>query len=319
LAPYEDRPGELAKIATAPRYRLRRVTSRAEAEQAVRAALGANKRVLWVVNQVKRAHAVVVRFVTEVPADPNVTALRTADDVPVYCYHSRFRLTDRVARHKDVMRALKDTPGPALGVTTQVCEMSLDIDVDLLVTEDCPVTALVQRMGRCNRAQAPRPLGRSGDVLVYEPKEKAPYTDGDLTGLPQFLDAVQGRDLSQDDLERAMRQVDSPPSLGDSLCSFLESGPYAVGGEEDFRDSEEFNRPCLLPPDVGEYLRAGRDQQPGFVLPVPKKLGRERDDAIADHARLPGHLGVARGGHYHPAVGFCDWPVNTPLTDWRAD
>ena len=56
-------------------------------------------------------------------------------------------------RHKDLMRALKDTPGPALGVTTQVCEMSLDIDVDLLVTEDCPVTSLVQRMGRCNRAQ----------------------------------------------------------------------------------------------------------------------------------------------------------------------
>jgi hypothetical protein len=152
-------------------------------------------------------------------------------------------------------------------------------------------------------------------VLVYEPSEKAPYTDDHLTGLTAFLELVKDRDLSQDDLERAMRQVDSPPSLGDPLCSFLESGPYAVGGEEDFRDSEEFNRPCMLPDEVGEYLNAGRDQQPGFVLPVPRRHGWERNNQITDHARLPGHLGVARGGHYHAAVGFCD----RVLTEWGAE
>jgi CRISPR-associated endonuclease/helicase Cas3 len=326
LTPYEDRPGDLAKIATAPRYRLHRVGSREEAESDVRTALKANKRVLWVVNQVKRAHAVVGKFVKELPTAPNDASLTTADGVPVFCYHSRFKLTDRVARHKDLMKALKDTPGPALGVTTQVCEMSLDIDVDLLVTEDCPVTALVQRMGRCNRAQVPRALGRvedagtAGDVLVYEPKEKAPYTDEHLTGLARFLELVKDRELSQDDLERAMKDktVDPPPAPGDSLCSFLESGPYAVAGEEEFRDSEEFNRPCVLPNEIDEYLKADEDQKPGFILPVPKKFARERNDS-RDHAKLNGYLGVARDGHYHEAVGFCDWPKATPLTEWRAD
>lgn len=315
LTPYEDRPGELATIANAERYRLRRIASREAAEKDVQAALKERKRVLWVVNQVKRAHAVVARFAKGLPADTRDPTLRTADGVPVICYHSRFRLTDRVDRHKDVMNALKDNPGPALGVTTQVCEMSLDIDVDLLVTENCPVTALVQRMGRCNRAQKPRQLGSAGDVLVYDPGEKAPYTDAHLTGLAEFLARVAGRDLSQDHLEQAMRQVDSPPSLGDSLCSFLESGPYAVGGEEDFRDSEEFNRPCLLPDEVVGYLAAKRDEQPGFVVPVPKKLGRERDDQITNHAKLPGHLGIARGEHYHAAVGFCD----RTLTEWGVE
>ena len=322
LTPYEDRPGDLAKIATAKRYRLRRVGSRAEAEQAVRAALKTNKRVLWVVNQVKRAHAVVARFLTELPTEPDDATLNTAEGVSVSCYHSRFRLRDRVDRHKDLMRALKDTPGPALGVTTQVCEMSLDIDVDLLVTEDCPVTALVQRMGRCNRAQTPRPLGTAGDVLVYEPEEKAPYMkkgcSDPLSGLEAFLKLILDRDLSQDDLERAMRDksVDPPESPGDALCMFLESGPYAVGGEEDFRDSEEFNRPSLLPDDIGDYHSAARDRQLGFVLPVPKWLCRgERNNDIAAHAKLPGHLGVAPDGHYHAAVGFCD----RRLTEWRAE
>lgn len=314
--PDGELPPELREVAQRKRYRLRQVASREDAERAVRDALKANKRVLWVVNQVKRAHAVVARFVKELPTD---TTLKTADNIPVYCYHSRFRLSDRVARHKALMKALKDELGPALGVTTQVCEMSLDIDVDLLVTEDCPVTALVQRMGRCNRAQTPQPLGEAGDVLVYRPKEIAPYCEGDLTGLTAFLDAVNGKDLSQDDLEQAMRNVDSPPSLGDPLCSFLASGPYAVGGEEDFRNSEEFNRQCVLPNDITEYLRAGRDQQPGFVVPVPKKLSRGRDNTLPDHDKLPAYLGVANDAHYHPAVGFCDWLVNTPLTEWRAD
>lgn len=317
LKPYEDRPGELAKIATDDRYRLRRAESQAEAESAVRAALAKGKRVLWVVNQVKRAHAIVAKFVSKLPdAAGTLTTQIDGTPVPVICYHSRYRLDDRVARHKATMAALKDAPGPALGVTTQVCEMSLDIDVDLLVTEDCPVTALVQRMGRCNRKQQPRPLGEAGDVLVYKPADAAPYLkkagSDPLAGLEQFLEKTNGRDLSQDDLETVMRAVDVPESPGDSLSMFLESGPYALAGEEDFRDSEEFNRPCVLPGDVAAYTGGEWKKQPGLVVPVPRKKADGRSDDDPAHKKLPGHLGVARDGHYHPAVGFCD----QPLPEW---
>ncbi len=288
---YEDRPGNLATIAGGARYRLRRASSRDEADAAVREALAAGKRVLWVVNQVKRAHAVVARFAKELPTDVTDAALATADGVPVYCYHSRFKLTDRVNRHNDLMRSLKfsKTAGPALGVTTQVCEMSLDIDVDLLVTEDCPVTALVQRMGRCNRAHEPRKS--AGDVLVYKPKEDTPYNAAQLTGLPQFLDLVKDRELSQADLEDALRQMPALPSNGDPLCSFVASGPYAVAGEEEFRDSEEFNRPCVLPGDIDAYLKPDA-RKPGFVLPVPRKFADGRDNDISAHAKLDRHVGV---------------------------
>lgn len=74
-----------------------------------------------------------------------------------------------------------------------------------------------------------------------------------------------------------MKKLPPLPNLGDALCPFLTSGPYAVTGDEQFRDTEEFSRPCVLPGDVSGYLKAGT-QQPGFVLPVPKKFGRQRDD-----------------------------------------
>ncbi len=314
LKVYDDRKGELATIARAPRYKLRLVDSRDAAEAAVRDALKANKRVLWVVNQVKRAHAVVSRFVKHLPDEQ--TPLVTPEGAKVLCYHSRYKLTDRVDRHKALMRALKDEPGPALGVTTQVCEMSLDIDVDLLVTEECPVTALVQRMGRCNRAQKPRALGAAGDVFVYPPAndDRLPYTTNDLTGVEEFLRAVSDRELSQDDLEAEMRQVPCPASLGDSLCSFLASGPYALLGEEDFRDGEDFNFDCVLPGEVRAYRQAGAGR-PGYVLPVPKRFADARDAENPDHAKLDARIKVARAGHYHAAVGFCD----RPLTEWGAE
>jgi CRISPR-associated endonuclease/helicase Cas3 len=319
--PDGELPPDLKEVAERPRYRLRRVSSRKEAETAVRDALGANKRVLWVVNQVKRAHAVVAAFVPQLPAEgvPLVTEI-DGRAVPVICYHSRFKLDNRVTQHKATMKALKDSPRgePALGLTTQVCEMSLDIDVDLLVTEDCPVTALVQRMGRCNRAQTPRPLGLAGDVLVYKPDDDAPYLkksgSDPLAGLEAFLNLVDGRDLSQDDLEANLRKVDPPPTPGYALSMFLESGPYALAGEEEFRDSEEFNRPCVLPGEVDKYNRAKRSDQPGFVVPVPWKHAKGRDLEKPDHKRLPAYLGVASDGHYHHAVGFCD----NPLTEWGA-
>jgi CRISPR-associated endonuclease/helicase Cas3 len=195
--------------------------------------------------------------------------------------------------------------------------MSLDIDVDLLVTEECPVTALVQRMGRCNRERQPRPLTEAGEVLVYAPDDNAPYSRDDLTGLKEFLEKTAGRELSQDDLERAMAQVPCPPWGGDTLCSFTESGPYAVAGDEEFRDIDEVNRPCVLGTDVLDYLASadaerkgvkGAAPKDGFVLPAPRKLSKLRDDANLNHRKLPPYLGVAPADHYHPLLGLCDQP-----------
>jgi CRISPR-associated endonuclease/helicase Cas3 len=247
------------------------------------------------------------------PTSPD-PRLQTQEGISIYCYHSRFRLVDRVERHQAIVENMRPTRPASLGITTQVCEMSLNLDVDLLVTEECPVTSLIQRMGRCNRDREARPLTESGEIIVYRPADSAPYSAEDLTGLPEFLGLVREKELSQTAIEQALAAVPGPPWGGDKLSMFLESGPYALAGEETFRESEDHNRECVLWDDVRAYLEARAERRPSFLLPVPKRWAKARDnDACGEHRRLPPYLGVAAAGHYHPSLGYCD----RPLDEWR--
>jgi CRISPR-associated endonuclease/helicase Cas3 len=297
--PEGERPEDLRKAADAPRYRVRRLANAGEAEERALSALGEGRRVLWVVNQVRRAQEKIAAL-----------RLRLSQGARLLCYHSRFRLKDRRGRHEEVIDAFQaEDAGPVLALTTQVCEMSLDLDADVLVTEKCPITSLIQRMGRSNR-KAIRPWG--GEVLVYEPENRRPYDQEALEGLDAFLNAIATGadllDLSQSRLEAALLKYG--PKLGrvDRWCSFLESGPFACG-EETFRDIEEFTVPAVLAGDVAAFLRLQKAGQPtaGLIVPVPKGIlrGRERD------RRLPSFLAVAPDEHYDPQTGFWNMPIRS--------
>lgn len=95
------------------------------------------------------------------------TALRDDgfDEDGVLLLHSRYVSSHR-ARREDLLRSLLGPPGEAkrpkrfIVVGTQVIEQSLDIDVDLLITDLAPIDLLLQRIGRLHRHQRPtRPEG----------------------------------------------------------------------------------------------------------------------------------------------------------------
>ena len=106
-------------------------------------AIGEGGKVLWVSNTVKRCieHA------------RQASAL---DIAPVIVSHSRYRYVDRVQRHGEIIDAFQSN-GPVLATTTQVCEVSLDISADLLITDLAPVPALIQRLGRLNPTKERKP------------------------------------------------------------------------------------------------------------------------------------------------------------------
>jgi len=85
---------------------------------------------------------------------------------PVYMHHGRFTKEDAKRNIEKILEIPK-----GITVTTQVAEVSLDIDYDVLFTEIAPIDALIQRMGRVNR------YGRQGisDVYVCEVDRSAPY------------------------------------------------------------------------------------------------------------------------------------------------
>lgn len=72
----------------------------------------------------------------------------------VFIMHSLFIATDRYKKEKDLLDLIgKDGKRPEFKIVigTQVIEQSLDIDIDVLITDLAPIDLLLQRMGREHR------------------------------------------------------------------------------------------------------------------------------------------------------------------------
>lgn len=135
------------------------------------------KKILIVVNIVLRAQKIFLEL----------QRLMKKEQLPItdlFLIHSRFTFEDR----KKKERRLADPKTlPKILISTQVIEVSLDIDYDVMFTEACYPDALVQRAGRVNRKGN---LGNNGEgkINIFLPegwkenKESAslPYDNGML-------------------------------------------------------------------------------------------------------------------------------------------
>jgi len=129
------------------------------------------------------------------------------------CYHSKFTLQDRADKE---LKINSGSEAPKLLIATQVVEVSLDIDYDLMFTECAPPDAIVQRAGRVNRRREKSDscitLFQSSPVSekIYDPDRtgllnrafeafqngpKRP-TEADLTAIVESVYA--GRDIASD-------------------------------------------------------------------------------------------------------------------------
>ena len=287
---YNEKPDDLALIANEPRYRIKRIDSK-EAQYVAIEHLCQGHRVLWVVNQVNRAQEI-AQWLLEQCKD---------NSYDVICYHSRFRLEDRRNRHQETVRSVRPGRRAVIAITTQVCEMSLDIDADVLISEACPISSAIQRMGRCRRGRNELQAFGPGDVYVYKPPTERVYSEFDLAGFDNFVDwLAKSSPVSQMDLEEGMQLFGSTGIEAERRSSFLTSGPYAMAGEDSFRDIEEFSQQCVLDEDIDHFLKASADKRAGFVCPVPKKL------KPITHDKLPKYLRVGHASNYKPETGYHD-------------
>jgi CRISPR-associated endonuclease/helicase Cas3 len=142
-------------------------------------------RVLIVVNTVKRCQEI---------------ARRLAEFQPV-CFHSKFIFRDRREKERQIEKAL-----PRLLVATQVVEVSLDIDYDILLTECAPFDALVQRAGRVNRSRRTTP----GRVIVFPFEAGSEKVYGEPAGILSAswnLCQLNQRLLKESDLTRLVEDA----------------------------------------------------------------------------------------------------------------
>ena len=227
---------------TVERYRLRPLAERSDdiPWDKIGSALNRGDKVLWVANTVTRA---VTLYDQAVEKFSNI-------DTKIHCYHSRFRYEDRKERHKEVMRAFESSRGSVLVVATQVCEVSLDISADLLVSDIAPIPALIQRMGRLNRftnidgeKECNRKVITPKDAVFLEPEHGFPYagksTDGPLfEAARKWIAALSSGTASQrnladkfTDIDSAGKEFNSSESSEGVKFAWLDGGPYSEEGQ----------------------------------------------------------------------------------------
>jgi CRISPR-associated endonuclease/helicase Cas3 len=294
-ATYDPAPYETAEATVAPRYRVV-VMDRAPAVMP--------DRCLWFCNTVDRCQA-------------------KAREHGATAYHSRFKYHDRRRAKNTLVDDFRDRTRAVKVVATQVAEMSLDVDADVMVSEVAPPAAIIQRMGRLNR-HGPRGVRT---LYVYPHQSEPAPNGGDHHGFPyvgedweaqyaewlDWLRTLEGRDLSQADLDEAFQaymvgrpddegRATHPKLIDTKRLSVRESGVTVV---------------VLLPEDVraieaevaagaGESHRTRRVQE--CELPIVLRYDRRVELGASGrvYPKRHGHLVVeSADGVYDPHLGWC--------------
>ncbi|WP_313915930.1 CRISPR-associated helicase Cas3' [Tahibacter sp.] len=151
-------------------YAIRYATRIEDVVEALVAAAGAGKAAVWVRNTVAEAHEAFVLLQRLLPP---------ALQQKLQLFHSRFALGDRLRIEQDVLArfgkgSTAEQRAGCILVATQVIEQSLDLDLDVMVTDLAPVDLLIQRAGRLFRHMRdesgnPLPVGpdRRGEPLLW--------------------------------------------------------------------------------------------------------------------------------------------------------
>ncbi|MBS7609304.1 CRISPR-associated helicase Cas3' [Candidatus Bathyarchaeota archaeon] len=125
------------------------------------------KKVLVVLNTVSQARGIYEELKSQ--------GLKYRKDI--YLTHGRFCYQDKIHKSK-FLEGLKDRQEvrdrPFILVSTQVVEVSLDIDFDVLFTEISPLDSLIQRFGRVNR-KGRKGIAEAHICDVEDPNKPLPY------------------------------------------------------------------------------------------------------------------------------------------------
>jgi CRISPR-associated endonuclease/helicase Cas3 len=239
----------------------------AVARQAV-AAVAAGARVLVLRNTVNAAIATQMAIEELLPTDH--PALFRVERV-LTLHHGRFAAEDRKRLDGAIeTRFGKSAPrGPALVVSTQTLEQSLDVDADLLITDLAPIDVLLQRIGRLHRherSDRPANFERARCVVLLPA----------LPDLTPFLTRARhgiGKERAYENLlavEAARRLVEGGPtwSIPADNRQLVESGTH----EERLRQMAEAMSPDWL--RYWQQYKGGQGAAGGHARDVSIDFGR---------------------------------------------
>ncbi|MEK4342496.1 CRISPR-associated helicase Cas3' [Brevibacillus sp. FSL L8-0710] len=247
-----------------PRYRLHAGPSLPK--EKLWEALNRNENVLIIVNTTDRAMDLYETLKKE-----------AADKTPgaeLFCYHSRFKYRDRLARQQEIVEAFRGRRG-ICAITTQIAEMSFDVSCDVLMSEIAPFSAVIQRLGRLNRTA--KPGDSPGRAYFWMPESISPYEKqrDDVYLTEKILRENAEKPLSQADLSILLATMNTKKREVRQMLSGWEELPETLTGS--LRDESSLVD-VIVKSDfekTGGRKQASRSKIMEYVLPVNRgKLPR---------------------------------------------
>lgn len=92
-------------------------------------------------------------------------------DDDIILYHSTFKKMDKIKKENLIFDKL-NADKPFILVATQIVEISLDIDFNVMFSDNAPIDALIQRFGRVNRKKS---IEKRGEIFIYPYQSPFPY------------------------------------------------------------------------------------------------------------------------------------------------
>lgn len=173
--------------------------------------------------------------------------------------HSSFNQRDRLA----IEQRVTSTAPPRVLVATQVVEVSLDIDFDCGFFEPAPIDALIQRMGRVNRAGKRPPA----PIVIFEEQTSAhPLYDREIVARSREALSRLVNPVSEADLVVASNEVYQDGYTGEKRHSFDQGlhHPYIV----------EFEK-YLLAGAHEDWVEELIDREGSIIEALPRSLRNE--------------------------------------------
>ncbi|WP_017318860.1 CRISPR-associated helicase Cas3' [Mastigocladopsis repens] len=246
--------------------------------QPVIEALRNKQKVLWVTNSVPSCIKIY-----------RTAKIKLAEQLPQLSlepliYHSRYRYKDRLKKHKAVIEAFGKNE-PVLAITTQVCEMSLDLSADFLISAMAPAASLIQRLGRLNRRMTKPEEGAKQAIIYPWNNDGRPYDLAELATGKQLIQEFSGKTgISQRDLAQVAARLHSEKVeqvksswLEDNWCNrpdFLREGGYTITvllGEDETAiwDIAEQRRQELLKRGINESrMKLFKQEAQAWSVPI---------------------------------------------------
>ena len=180
----------------------------------------------------------------------------TKETPDVLLIHARFMYKHR-KKVEEKIDELKVKPH--ILVTTQVCEVSLDISYDVMFTEIAPISDLIQRFGRVNRYKL-----KTDEVNVFVYKSKVhPYDDEELEEARKILEEIEELKTERQLIEKLDEVINK-----NSLYRKLKDASVELNIEKILRD-KYFFLSLNVKEDLARGLLELRERITTLVIPNP--------------------------------------------------